>query len=46
MSKTLGAPGPADSRGTKLGSLKEGVYDMDDDSDDSSSAVDMSTSGR
>jgi adenylate cyclase len=46
MSKTLGAPGPADSRGTKLGSLKEGVYDMDDDSDDSSSALDMSTSGR
>lgn len=43
MSKTLGSPGPSDSLGTKLGSMEEGLYDMNESSD---SAIEKSTSGK
>ena len=43
MSKSMGSPSLSDSRGTKLESLRAGVFDMDDSSD---SVLDKSTSGR
>ncbi len=43
MSKTLGVAGPGESLGSKLGSLPEGLYDMEDLSD---SGVEKSASGR